>query len=338
VSKEYTQKTAALKTVVHDTRILNAYKILFSPNNTSPDTRVDLASAFDNINTAISTVSTIVNSVGSSVESLGSQLSTATSELNAVINEHANNTIIHISEAEHLALSNIISNADDYARKTQNNVFTKNIEFAGPVISQASSSVTIGNNFSALPLNKKTALGADAYGLHVSSSGGLQLWGTHFMQGDEWSDNALKIVHNNLALFGNYQTPCSLTFDNANIVNFRVMPDDGSAANNGQGAIFDFAAWQWDNDSHTTKNANCPVQILKNDSGSLTGRSLMNMNEMDNRYVTLSNLSSNYYSKSETENNFYNKTASDDRYLKLNGDSQSLRGNTLTVYNETQIF
>lgn len=203
---------------------------------------------------------------------------------------------------------------------------------------------TTKGTLQALPLGRTTITGQPAYGISVSppstdgTSGGLQLWGIQFSQGDEWSNNALKIVHNELALFGNYQAPCSLTFDNANIVNFRVMPDDGSSANNGQGAIFDFAAWQWDDDSHTTKNDNCPVQILKNDSGSLTGRSLMNMNEMDNRYVTLTNLSSNYYSKSETENNFYNKTASDSRYLKLSSSSAQRINSSLDIYGENVFF
>lgn len=136
-----------------------------------------------------------------------------------------------------------------------------------------------------LPLGKKTALGADAYAIQASFNGGLQLWGTHFMQGDEWSNNALKVVHNELGLFGNHQAPCSLTFDNANVVNFRVMPDDGSTANGGQGAIFDFSAWQWDNNDHTSKNANCPVQILKNNAGSLTERSILNKAELDENYI-----------------------------------------------------
>lgn len=143
----------------------------------------------------------------------------------------------------------------------------------------------IAPTLNVLPLGKKTALGADAYAIQASLNGGLQLWGTHFMQGDEWSSKALKVVHNELALFGNHQAPCSLTFDNANVVNFRVMPDDGSTANEGQGAIFDFSAWQWDNDDHTAKNANCPVQLLKNNAGSLTERSILNKAELDENYI-----------------------------------------------------
>ena len=117
------------------------------------------------------------------------------------------------------------------------------------------------------------------------TSGGLQLWGVQFAMGDEWSETALKIVHNNLALFGDHQSPCSITFDNANEVNFRVMPNDGSGANDGQGAVYDFQAWQWDNNQHNTKNANCPVQILKNNAGVLTDRSLLNKSELDENYI-----------------------------------------------------
>ena len=149
-------------------------------------------------------------------------------------------------------------------------------------------------NLHALPLNRTTLSGEEAYGISVTppsadgKSGGLQLWGIQFTQGDEWSNNALKIVHNELALFGNHQAPCSLTFDNSNTVNFRVMPDDGSTANGGQGAIFDFQGWQWDNDNHTSKNANCPVQILKNNAGILTDRSLLNKAELDENYIIAS--------------------------------------------------
>ena len=178
--------------------------------------------------------------------------------------------------------SPLISKRDgdkSYSQLNDNNTFTGNNTFT--------------TGISVLPLGATTITGQTAYGLSISppsadgTSGGLQLWGTHFMQGDEWSNNALKIVHNNLALFGNHQYPTSLTFDNANVVEFKVMPDDGSGANNGQGAIFDFQAWQWDNDSHTTKNGNCPVQILKNNSGSLVDRSLLNRSESDARYAQL---------------------------------------------------
>lgn len=201
--------------------------------------------------------------------------------------------------------------SDDCALKSTANTFTATNTFNGSTTFNGSStfqtgpySITVDGRglwsyypvtsdmgfvtegaLSVAPLGVTTALGADAYALKVSKTEGIQLWGTHFMQGDEWSDNALKIVHNELALFGNHQAPCSLTFDNANVVNFRVMPDDGSTANGGQGAIFDFQGWQWDNNDHTSKNANCPVQLLKNNAGFLTERSILNKAELDENYI-----------------------------------------------------
>ena len=218
--------------------------------------------------------------------------------------------------------------SDDCALKSADNTFTATNTFNGSTVFNGSSrfqtgpyDVTINQSglwsyypvtsemgfvtegaLSVAPLGVQTALGTDAYALRVSKSEGIQLWGTHFMQGDEWSDNALKIVHNELALFGNHQAPCSLTFDNANVVNFKVMPDDGSTANNGQGAIFDFQGWQWDNDSHTSKNANCPVQILKNNAGELVDRSLLNKSELDARYAQL------HSENTLTETNTFEKT------------------------------
>lgn len=193
--------------------------------------------------------------------------------------------------------SPLISKRDgdkSYSQLNGNNTFTGNNTFS--------------TGISVLPLGVTTTTGQDAYGLSISppsadgTSGGLQLWGVQFSQGDEWSDNALKIVHNNLALFGNHQAPCSLTFDNANIIEFKVMPNDGSTANDGQGAIFDFQGWQWDNDNHTTKNSNCPVQILKNNAGELVDRSLLNKSESDARYAQL------HSENTLTETNTFEKT------------------------------
>lgn len=177
-----------------------------------------------------------------------------------------------------------------------------------------SSGVSATQFIQVLPLGVKTALGVDAYGLQVSTQGGLQLWGTHFLQGDEWSDTALKIQHRNLALYGDHTEPTTLSFDNANVVEFRVMPNDGSGANNGQGAIFDFSAWQWDNDSHTTKNGNCPVQILKNNSGSLVDRSVLNRSESDSRYSQL------HSENTLTETNTFEKTINANDGVHVTGD------------------
>lgn len=205
--------------------------------------------------------------------------------------------------------SPLISKRDgdkNYSQLNGNNTFTGNNTFI--------------TGISVLPLDATTITGQAAYGLSISppsedgTSGGLQLWGTHFIQGDEWSNNALKIVHNNLALFGNHQFPTSLTFDNANVVEFKVMPDDGSSANNGQGAIFDFQAWQWDNDEHTTMNSNCPVQILKNNSGSLVDRSVLNRSESDSRYSQL------HSENTLTETNTFEKTINANDGVHVTGD------------------
>ena len=131
--------------------------------------------------------------------------------------------------------------------------------------------------------------GQDAYGLSITppnedgTAGGLQLWGVQFSMGDEWSETALKINHPQLALFGTSSIPTTLSFDNANIVEFKTMPDDGSAA----GVTYDFQSWQWTDDSHADKTNTAPVQILKNNAISLNEKSVLNMGESDNRYAQL---------------------------------------------------
>lgn len=176
-----------------------------------------------------------------------------------------------------------------YAQIVGNNTFTGNNTFSAGI--------------SVLPLGTTTVTGQPAYGLSVTvpnsdgSGGGLQLWGVQFMQGDEWSSNALKIVHNQLALHGTSESPTSLTFDNANVVEFKTMPDDGGAV----GVTYDFQSWQWTDDSHSDKTNTAPVQILKNNAISLTEKSVLNMSESDNRY--------------------YTKDLADDRYAQLNSDN-----------------
>lgn len=146
-----------------------------------------------------------------------------------------------------------------------------------------------GSGIRVLPLGVKNALGKDAYGLSVTppasdgSGGGLQIWGVQFMQGDNWGNTAFKMVHNEISLTS--LTESAIGFDYSNVVHFRTFPNDGSAANDGQGAIFDFRAWQWDNDTHDTANGHCPVQILKTNAGKLVPESVLNMGESDERYI-----------------------------------------------------
>ena len=265
------------------------------PGSGDKASRVNIIDTIKDTESKISNVSLVVSDVSST--------------LNGVVNDVA-------------ALETVVDSlSDTYVAKTDYNSFVSSTNSSISTINTTlgncaktnvantfSANNTFNVGFQALPLGATTVTGQPAYGISVTppsadkKSGGLQLLGIQFTQGDEWSNNALKIVHNELALFGNHQAPCSLTFDNANAVNFKVMPDDGSTANNGQGAIFDFQGWQWDNDSHTSKNANCPVQILKNNAGELVDRSLLNKSELDARYAQL--LSENTL----TETNTFEKT------------------------------
>lgn len=266
MSKAYTEQTAALKTVTHDTTVLDSHKILVYPGEGVRSERKDILA--------------IINEKDDLIKNEVSALDTRLDDAEADIDE----LVADVATLE----------SKNYAYTDTSNVFNE--------------TNTFNHGLQVLPFNTTNALGQPAYGLSVTppsedgTSGGLQLWGVQFAQKDEWSDNALKIFHNELALFGNYQAPCSLTFDNANVVNFRVMPDDGSAANDGQGAIFDFTAWQWDDELHTTKNANCPVQILKNNAGELVDRSLLNKAESDARYAQL------HSENTLTETNTFEKT------------------------------
>lgn len=190
---------------------------------------------------------------------------------------------------------------------------TKEVSINGENIDSKYASLNASNSFTGnnifqtgikiLPLGTTTLSGQDAYGLSIAppsvdgTSGGLQLWGVQFSQGDEWSQAALKINHPQLALYGTSEMPSSLSFDNANVVEFKTMPDDGGAV----GVTYDFQSWQWTDDSHSDKTNTAPVQILKNNAISLTEKSVLNMSESDNRY--------------------YTKDLADDRYAQLNADN-----------------
>lgn len=129
----------------------------------------------------------------------------------------------------------------------------------------------------AIPLGVKTALGAEAYGLSVSNEGGLQLWGTHFLQGSVISDNTLKVVHNNISLASTDEA--FLGFDYANEVNFWTFPNDGTEA------TYCFNAFQWGDNSHTWyKDAG--VRLQKNNQVSdVDCLDVLNAGEGDKRWV-----------------------------------------------------
>jgi hypothetical protein len=265
----YTHKTPSLRALNANTNVLNTKTLMIYPGNGNRNDRVN-----------------IIDYISESVPS-------------EKINELENNI-------------NTL-NTKNYVYTDTNNTFTGENTFEGAIsienggITCHDEIYTIGGLNSdgyiqACPLGANTILGAPAYGLHVSHEQGVQIWGTHFLQGDEWSKNTLKIQHNELGLFGDHLHPISLTFDNANVVNFKVKPDDGSTANAGQGAIFDFQAWQNDDATGVTMNSNCPVQILKNNSGSLVDRSVLNLSESDSRYSQLQS------ENTLTETNTFEKT------------------------------
>lgn len=128
-----------------------------------------------------------------------------------------------------------------------------------------------------LNLCRKTALGADAYAIHASRDGGLQLWGTHFFQGSVISDNTLKVVHNNISLASTDEA--FLGFDYANEVNFWTFPNDGTEA------TYCFGALQWGDHSHTWyKEAG--VRLVKNNQvSSISELDVLNAGEGDKRWI-----------------------------------------------------
>lgn len=144
-------------------------------------------------------------------------------------------------------------------------------------------SFVVNEALSVLPLGTKTAAGVDAYGLHVSATGGLQLFGTHFMLGTVWDGQdsglmpGLKIVNNNLSMYSD--DAASLGFDYANRVTFRTMPNDGYEATYG------FEAWEWSDDTHTVKRPTAGVKLLKpSQKTALEATSVLNMAEGDARW------------------------------------------------------
>lgn len=133
------------------------------------------------------------------------------------------------------------------------------------------------NGINVLPLGTQTSLGAPAYGLSVQKDTGLQLWGTHFYVGDVHNDHTLKIMHDSLSL--GTTNSAAIGFDYANEVIFRTMPNDGSSANDNAGAIYRFEAWQWADDSHTSKKE-MPVDVRKPNAGVLCDESVLNKAEV----------------------------------------------------------
>lgn len=173
-----------------------------------------------------------------------------------------------------LFLSQVVhKTGDEYVQG--NKTFLNNVVVAN---TEGTASLTV------LPLGSKTNLGADAYGLHVSAKGGLQLFGTHFLNGDLWSDEkeagtgqSVKIVRDSVSLTSTDKA--AIGFDYANEVIFRTMP------NNGCEAVFCFEAWQWSSDAHTEKEPFAGVRLVKlNQKSAISGYDILNVSEGDARW------------------------------------------------------
>lgn len=142
---------------------------------------------------------------------------------------------------------------------------------------------TVEDNFAVLPLGTTTSMGVPAYGLQVSSTYGLQLFGTHFLNGTLWGEDGLKIVNNNLSLTS--LDEAFISSDYANTTTFRAMPNDGTQA------TYKFEGWGWDDDSHTSKSPRLGVRLLKpNQATPLEATSVLNMEEGDARWVSGTNI------------------------------------------------
>lgn len=191
--------------------------------------------------------------------------------------EHIANGDIHTTAAEKTKIANAVQlhGVNNFTAFTS---FAGNVEVNGGLsVQNQAPLLRVGVNV--LPLGTKTALGADAYGLHVSASGGLQLFGTHFLLGDIFSDNSLKIASNNLSMYSTDEA--AISFDYANKSIFRSMPNDGTEG------TYEFQCWQWADDSHTSKKE-AGVKLLKaSQVSALENHSVMNKFECDTQYARL---------------------------------------------------
>lgn len=185
----------------------------------------------------------------------------------------------------------------------------------GRNILQLNNTFTGSNAF--LPLGTTTALGAPAYGLSVSSSGGLQLWGTHFLQSDVWSRNSLKIVHNELCLAST--DVAAIGFDYANRVVWRTFPNDGTQA------TFEMQAWQWTDDSHTSMKA-AGVDLKKPSAVyELSDDSVLNRAEGDARWG--GNTNEGLQNEATRSDSIVIGTACDKAYVVAMGEGVTIKGN-----------
>lgn len=195
-------------------------------------------------------------------------LKKAVSESGGVTEEvtaHIDNADVHLTRAEKEKLRNVAVQGQTVSFPTIH------------VTDVVGASITASAGLHVLPLGTKTAMGADACGLSVSASGGLQLFGTHFMIADPFSDTALKICNPELAVYST--DTAAIGFDYANKVMFRSMPNDGTEG------TYEFQCWQWSDNTHTSKKA-AGVKLLKESQVSaLEGNSVLNKSELDAHYA-----------------------------------------------------
>lgn len=193
---------------------------------------------------------------------------------------HIANSEVHVTSAEKTQIANS-AQVDKINTFTSSNYFNPNQFFKGNLIVDGkiilNNVIQVKDGIHVLNLARTTALGAAAYGLSVSASGGLQLFGTHFMIGDPFSDTALKIVNPELAVYSS--DTAAIGFDYANKVIFRSMPNDGTEG------TYEIQCWQWEDESHTSKKE-AGVKLLKASQVSeLEDYSVLNKSENDTLYA-----------------------------------------------------
>lgn len=234
--------------------------------------------------------------------------------------QHIANADIHTTSAEKLNCSNHIANGDVHvtsaektkitnaAQTNQSNNYTGRNYFFDCLVGYDKVLITDANEsnpkaaLQVIKLGTKTALGADAYGLSVSASGGLQLFGTHFLLGDIFNDNSLKIVSNNLSMYSTDEA--AISFDYANRAVFRSMPNDGTEG------TYEFQCWQWADDSHTSKKG-VGVKLLKASQVSeLEDYSVLNKAECDSLYARLTGANTFTYANTFKGGTLFSSTAS----------------------------
>lgn len=204
------------------------------------------------------------------------------------VTEHIDNEDIHIttgdrskiSGAAQLSANNTFTGSNTF---TGGNTFNQLTTFKSGIRSTYNANfdnyITVNAGINVLPLGVKTPLGADAFGLSVSASGGLQLFGTHFLKGDIFTDESLKVTSNNLSLYST--DSATISFDYANKSIFRSMPNDGTEG------TYEFQCWQWTDDSHTSKKQ-AGVKLIKASQVSpLQDDSVLNKAEADSLYAGL---------------------------------------------------